>query len=62
MSEAITFIYPEVDLTSYFKRYIKIKELTPLLDIFAPEGLPKWNDAPERTFEEVLAKCKELGI
>lgn len=21
-----------------------------------------WNDAPERTFEEVLAKCKELGI
>jgi hypothetical protein len=21
-----------------------------------------FNDAPERTFEEVLAKCKELGI
>lgn len=22
----------------------------------------KWNDAPETTFEEVLAKCKELNI
>lgn len=21
-----------------------------------------WNDAPERTFEEVLEKCKKLGI
>ncbi len=25
-------------------------------------GLHTWNDAPERTFEEVLEKVRELGI
>lgn len=37
------------------------KEITRLYNSIN-DSVVEWNDAPERTFEEVLAKVKELGI
>lgn len=50
---ALDFIYPDTESKSVYDRIVKTLPTT---------SISSWNDAPERTFEEVLEKCKELGI
>ncbi len=60
---AINFVYNRAD-NYELNRSVRQK----LRDIFdwnphsEYSSYISWQDAPERTFEEVLAKCKELGI
>lgn len=57
-SQAVCFCIRGAIMFIYGNPYAKVKNLL----IENKISLAAWNDAPERTFEEVLAKCKELEI